>query len=107
MVRVEKPYQTKPPLASGLFVKVEIQGRKLEAATVIPRSALRENNIVWVVDKNGLLSFRPVEVARLFPDNVIIKSGLQEDEMIVTSPIKAVTDGMRVRIGKYAREKTS
>ena len=107
VVRVEKPYQTKPPLAVGLFVKVEIQGRKLESATVIPRSALRENNVVWVVDKNGLLSFRPVEVARLFPDNVILKSGLQEGELIVTSPIKAVTDGMRVRIGNYAREKTS
>jgi len=107
VVRVEKPYHTKPPLAAGLFVKVEIQGRKLEAATVIPRSALRENNIVWVVDENGLLSFRPVEVARLFPDNVILKSGLREGEMIVTSPIKAVTDGMRVRIGNYAREKAS
>jgi len=107
VVRVEKPYHTKPPLAAGLFVKVDIQGRKLEAATVIPRSALRENNIVWVVDENGLLSFRPVEVARLFPDNVILKSGLRKGEMIVTSPIKAVTDGMRVRIGNYAREKAS
>ena len=107
VVRVEKPYHTKPPLAAGLFVKVEIQGRKLEAATIIPRSALRENNIVWVVDENGLLSFRPVEVARSFPDNVILKSGLQEGEMLVTSPIKAVTDGMRVRIGNYAREKAS
>lgn len=107
VVRVEKPYQTKPPLAAGLFVKVEIQGRKLEAATVIPRSALRENNVVWVVDKNGLLSFRQVEVARLFLENVILKSGLQEGEMIVTSPIKAVTDGMRVRIGNYARKNAS
>jgi len=107
VVRVQKPYQTKPPLAAGLFVKVEIQGRKLEAATVIPRSALRENNVVWIVDKNGLLSFRQVEVARLFPDNVILKSGLQESEMIVTSPMKAVTDGMRVRIGNYARENAS
>ncbi len=107
VIRVEKPYNTKPPLVVGLFVSVEIQGRRLEDAAVIPRPALRENSIVWVVDKNGQLSFRKVEVARLFPDKVIIKSGLREGEMIVTSPVKAVTDGMRVRIGNYARENAS
>jgi multidrug efflux pump subunit AcrA (membrane-fusion protein) len=74
---------------------------------VIPRPALRENSVVWVVDKNGLLSFRKVEVARLFPDKVILKSGLRQGEMIVTSPVKAVTDGMRVRIGNYTRENAS
>ena len=107
VIRVEKPYNTRPPLAVGLFVSVEIQGRKLENAVVIPRPALRENNIVWVVDNNGLLSFRKVEVARLLSDKVILKSGLRQGEMIVTSPIQAVTDGMRVRIGNYARENAS
>jgi RND family efflux transporter MFP subunit len=107
VIRVEKPYNTRPPLAVGLFVSVEIQGRTLENAAVIPRTALRENSIVWVVDKNGVLSFRNVEVARLFQDKVILKSGLQQGEMIVTSPVKAVTDGMRVRIGNYARENAS
>lgn len=107
VIRVEKPYNTKPPLVVGLFVSVEIQGRRLEDAAVIPRPALRENSIVWVVDKNGLLSFRKVEVARLFPDKIIIKSGLREGEMIVTSQVKAVTDGMRVQIGNYARENAS
>ena len=107
VIRVENPYETKPPLAVGLFVSVEIQGRKLQNAAVIPRPALREDNVVWVVDKNGLLSFRTVEVARLFPDKVIIKSGLQQGEMIVTSALKAVTDGMRVRIGNYDRGSSS
>ena len=107
IIRVEKPYDTKPPLAVGLFVSVEIQGRTLENAAVIPRPALREDRVVWVVDKNGLLSFRKVEVARLFSDKVVLKSGLRQGEMIVTSPVKAVTDGMRVRIGNYARENAS
>ena len=107
VIRVEKPYDTRPPLAVGLFVSVEIQGRTLENAAVIPRPALREDRVVWVVDKNGLLSFRKVEVARLFSDKVVLKSGLRQGEMIVTSPVKAVTDGMRVRIGNYARENAS
>ena len=107
VVRVEKPYQTKPPLAVGLFVRLVIQGHRLENAAVIPRSALRDKNVVWVVDAEGELSFRQVEVARLFADKVILNAGVREGEMVVTSPLKAVTDGMRVRIGKYAKERAS
>jgi RND family efflux transporter MFP subunit len=102
VIRVDKPYRRKPPLAVGLFVQVEISGRRLPDAAVIPRSSLRNNNTVWVVDDAGTLSFRPVKVARLFPDAVYVSEGLQAGEMIVTSPIKTVTDGMRVRIGRNA-----
>ena len=98
VIRVEKPYETKPPLAAGLFVTVEIEGRTLENAAMIPRAALRENNMVWVVDKNGQLTFRTVSVARLTPDAALVEGGLKDGEMIVVSPLKAVTDGMKVRI---------
>ena len=107
VIRVEKPYQSKPPLAAGLFVQVEIQGRRIEKAAVIPRSALRGDNLVWVVDSEGRLSFRKVEVARMLSDKVILTAGLQEGEMVVTSPIRAVTDGMRVRIGKHTKASNS
>ena len=98
VIRVNKPYETKPPLAAGLFVTVEIEGRTLENAVMIPRAALRENNVVWVVDKNGQLTFRTVNVARLTPDAVIVGGGLEDDEMVVVSTLKAVTDGMKVRV---------
>jgi RND family efflux transporter MFP subunit len=102
VIRVDDPYRRKPPLAVGLFVQVEISGRRLPDTAIIPRSALRSNNIVWVVDDAGMLSFRQVKVARLFPDVAYVSEGLQSGEMIVTSPIKTVTDGMRVRIGRDA-----
>lgn len=102
VILVEKPYATRPPLAAGLFVTVEIQGRTIESAAVIPRSALRENDTVWVVDESGKLSFRKVEVARLTTASAILKGGLYSGEMVVTSALKAVTDGMRVRIAKIS-----
>jgi RND family efflux transporter MFP subunit len=102
VIRVDDPYRRKPPLAVGLFVQVEISGRRLPDTAIIPRSALRSNNIVWVVDDAGMLSFRQVKVARLFPDVAYVSEGLQSGEMIVTSTIKTVTDGMRVRIGRDA-----
>jgi RND family efflux transporter MFP subunit len=100
VIRVEKPYATRPPLVAGLFVAVEIQGRTLENAAVIPREALREDNTVWVVDENGKLTFRRVDVARLTTTSAILKGGLASGEMVVLTTLKAVTDGMQVRIAK-------
>ena len=100
VIRIEKPYATRPPLAAGLFVTVEIQGRTLENAAVIPREALRDDNTVWVVDNTGQLTFRNVEVARMSTTSAILKSGIANGDMVVVSTLKAVTDGMRVRIIK-------
>jgi multidrug efflux pump subunit AcrA (membrane-fusion protein) len=107
VIRVEKPYATRPPLAAGLFVTVEIEGRTLENAAVIPRAALRENNSVWVVDENGRLTFRKVGVARLTTTAAILISGIHDGEMVVVSALNAVTDGMRVRIAKSAENTSS
>jgi RND family efflux transporter MFP subunit len=107
VVRVEKPYATKPPLVAGLFATVEIMGHTLENVAVIPRSALREDNIVWVVDNGGQLKFRSVEVARLGTDQAILRSGLEDGDMVVTSGLKAVTDGMKVRISPQSEEQKS
>jgi RND family efflux transporter MFP subunit len=98
VIRVEKPYASKPPLVAGLFVTVEIQGRTLENAAVIPRAALRDNDTVWVVDETGQLKFRRVDVARMGTNQAILRSGLEDQEMVVTSGLKVVTDGMKVRI---------
>ena len=103
VIRVNKPYESKPPLAAGLFVTVEIQGRTLENAVLIPRAALRENNVVWVVDQNGQLLFRPVSVARLTPEAVLLEGGLKNGEMVVVTSLKAVTNGMKVRF-QHAQE---
>ena len=107
VVRVQKPYARKPPLAAGLFVTVEIQGRTLENAAVIPRAALRDNNTVWVVDETGQLVFRRVDVARLGTNQAILRSGLEDGEMVVTSGLKVVTDGMKVRIMPPKKESKS
>ncbi|MBW2336256.1 MAG: efflux RND transporter periplasmic adaptor subunit [Deltaproteobacteria bacterium] len=107
VVHVEKPYARKPPLVSGLFATVEIQGRTLENAAVIPRAALRANNTVWVVDGNGQLVFRRVDVARLGTHQAILRSGLEDGELVVTSGLKVVTDGMRVRVMPSDKENKS
>ncbi len=97
VVRVEKPYAKKPPLPVGLFVIVEIEGRTVPDAAVIPRSALHQGDVVWVVDNEGRLRFREVDVARVQGDEVMVQDGLEDGEMVVITSLEAVTDGMAVR----------
>lgn len=97
VIKVDNPFAKKPPLAPGLFVSVEIQGRPIENGVIIPRSAIHQENIVWVVGKDERLEFRPVEVALRSRAGIVIKSGLFDKELIVVSPIKEVTNGMKVR----------
>jgi RND family efflux transporter MFP subunit len=97
VVQVKDPYAEKPPLAVGLFVTVDIQGRTLPSAAPIPRAALREGNMVWVVENDERLRFRKVEVARIQGDQALVKAGLDNGEKIVVTPLKAVSDGMAVR----------
>jgi RND family efflux transporter MFP subunit len=97
VVRVDKPYARRPPLVFGLFVTVEIEGRKIENAAIIPRGALHQSNVVWVLDKESRLRFREVEVARVQGDEVLVTKGLADGETVITTPLKAVTDGMAVR----------
>ena len=98
VVRVERPYAGRPPLAVGLFVTVLFQGHVLPGAAVIPRCALHDGAVVWVVNGNHRLVFRKVVVARTWDDSALVSRGLNSGETIVLSPLEVVTDGMRVRI---------
>ncbi len=98
VIRVAAPYATRPPLSLGQFVEVAIKGRTLSNAAIIPRAALRGQNRVWAVDpENDRLHFRTLAIARMDERGVVVRSGLKNSEPVVVSPLKAATDGMRVR----------
>lgn len=98
VVRVLNPYATKPPLAIGQFVEVRIKGFTLPHATIIPRAAMHGENTVWAVSPDdGRLYFRTVDIARMDQRGVVIRNGLKPGDQVVISPLKVVTDGMRVR----------
>ncbi len=98
VVRVEDPYESIPPLAMGLFTSVRFEGSVLEGAVVLPRSSIRDGSTVWIVDGDGRIRFRDVEIARFEGNNAWISSGLDDGDIVVTSEIKAVTDSMKVNI---------
>jgi RND family efflux transporter MFP subunit len=86
------------PLPVGAFVNAEIEGITLENAFQLPRSALRQDNQVLVVDEESRLRFREVSIARYEQDRILIQSGLKDGDIVNISPIQAVVDGMEVSV---------
>ena len=89
-------YETMP-LPVGLYVKAEITGRAVDDVIALPRSVVRNNNQVLVVDAENKMFYRDVEIFRLEERRVLISSGILPGERICTSPIQAVVDGMSVQ----------
>jgi RND family efflux transporter MFP subunit len=85
-----------PMLPAGLFVQAEIRGRRVEDVIRLPRSAMRDNNQVLVVDDQNRLHFRQVSLLRLEHDDMLVKDGLADGELVCISPMQTVVDGMLV-----------
>jgi hypothetical protein len=88
----------RPPLAVGLFVEAEILGNWLREAVVLPRSAIRGTDRVYIIDSDGHLRFRTVDIFRSERETVIVKGGLDEGELVCVSPMETVVEGMKVRL---------
>lgn len=102
IAQVNDPYgaaaqENGSPLPVGLFVDAEITGRTVSDAYVLPRSALRGSDEVYVASEGGTLSVRHVNVITSNREQLIVSGGVDETDMVITSPIRAASDGMRIR----------
>lgn len=98
IAEVDSPYdenvsQLGMPLAVGLFVNAEINGRHVDNAMVIPRDALRAGNKVYVV-KDGTLDIRDVEVSHSDRHSAVLSSGVHPGDQVVVSSIRNPISGM-------------
>ncbi len=101
VVEVKNPNETGwefPPIIEGLFVTVEFRSKPLAGSVVIPRTALRAGNKVWVITEDRRVDLRSVTVAWANIENAIISAGLQAGESVCTSNLPYITEGLRVRI---------
>ena len=85
-------------LPVGLFVNAVIDGRTVDNLVSIPRSALRPDNSVMVIDDSDKLHFRDVSVFKLSDNDVLISEGLASGERISISPLQFVVEGMPVTV---------
>lgn len=102
IIEVEDPYGTAAeasgaPLAVGLFVAADIDGRALQTAYALPRNALRGSNEVYVAERDGTLSVRQVTVVDSSAERVVVTSGVTDGDRVVVSPLRGAAEGMLVR----------
>jgi RND family efflux transporter MFP subunit len=100
VARVADPYgaDTSAPLAVGLFVEADIAGRTVPDVYVLPRTALREGDRIYVIAPDDRLQLREVEVLRTERDRVVIGDGLSPGDRVCISTLPAAIEGMTVRV---------
>jgi len=96
VAKVDNPYSASEPLRVGQFVEAEISGKTLDNVFVIPRSALREDRQVLIIDELGTLQTRDVTVAWKDAEVAVISEGLEPGEVLNTTSLGSVTNGTRV-----------
>lgn len=87
----------KPPLLLGSYVTGMIYGAELPRTVALARAHLRENDTVWVMNKEGRLEIRTVDILWRGRTEVFLEAGLEHGEWIVTSNLSAPVEGMRLR----------
>ena len=90
-------------LLLGSYVRVEIDGKTLPHASSIERDLIRDGNQLWIMDEQGHLDIRPVEIAFRGQDHVLITGGVSDGERLITTNLSSPVQGMTLRL-KGAKE---
>ena len=81
-------------LVNGVFLKATLPGKVISNALSIPSRAIYDENFVYLV-KDGKLNYQKVNVARKETNSVIVDTGIQNGDTLVTEVLQGVASGMR------------
>lgn len=93
----ESTEEQKGKILLGSYVKVRINAGVLNDVYVIPRAALRENDELWLLTKDGRLDIRKVEVLWRRIDEVLLTVEEPLEEAVIVSRLVSPVPGMRIR----------
>lgn len=97
VAQLADPYSQSTPLRVGQFVEAKLKGKTMDNVFVIPRSALREDKKVLIVDTLGTLISRDVVVEWKDAEVAVISSGLETGEVLNLTSLGSVTNGTKVQ----------
>lgn len=102
LIRIPDPlsqyqsHQGLPRLLIGEFVEARIKGETIKDVVRLDRDYLRNNQTVWVME-GGELSIRKPAIIVMDADYAYVSEGLDDGDLVVTSNISTVTDGIPLR----------
>lgn len=96
-VEVRNPFASSEgamPMAPGLFVSANVEGRSLADVLAIPAAGLRAGGRVFIMNDEDLLEVRSVRVAHATNEIAYLSGGISEGDRIIVSPIRNPVPGM-------------
>tara|TARA_B100000925_G_C21662266_1_gene326121 strand:+ start:71 stop:496 length:426 start_codon:yes stop_codon:yes gene_type:complete len=101
-VVIENPYRETSsvgdmPLAVGLYVDAEVEGRAMVDAVQIPSEGLRAGDKIFVLTGEGLLDIRQADVVHRSRSNALLSAGVEPGEQVIVSAIRNPVRGMRLQ----------
>lgn len=88
----------RPPLLIGQYVRVEIEGRHLDNVFAVPRTVLRDDDTVWLLDPDQRLEIRKVKPVWRDQEVVLLQDHLKPGDRLIVSDLSAPVAGMQLRI---------
>tara|TARA_R110002073_G_scaffold180565_1_gene338952 strand:+ start:95 stop:1249 length:1155 start_codon:yes stop_codon:yes gene_type:complete len=91
-------------LRPGMLMTTEVLTNRIEEL-VIPEQALIQNaaeSYVYVVDENMIAQRRNIQFNRRWRDNIVVDSGLEPGETVVTAGAFKLRPNAKVEIARYA-----
>jgi len=85
-----------PALKMGQFVQAEIEGKLLFNVLTIPRNLVREDRYVLIVDSEGKLQRRDIEILWREPELVLARTDLNPGDQLCLTSVPYAVNGMPV-----------
>jgi len=86
------------PIAPGLFVDAELEGKLYKDVIVLPRDGLRPQDEVYVVDDKGKVEIRSVNVLDTDVNRALLFDGVESGELVVLSPMERSRVTMTLKV---------
>lgn len=112
LVQIDDPFglqsetaDEQAPLLVGSYVRVLIEGRKIEDVYVVPWYSIQEGNRVWIKNENNKLEIREVEIVWEREEDALVREGLNPGDEIITSRLPSVVPGMLLETASETDER--
>lgn len=87
-----------PVLMVNDYVRIRIPGEPIPAVIKLPRNLLHDDDTVWIMSPEDKLEIRRVQVVHRAGDHVLVKSGIDSQDRIITVDLSTPVPGMPLRL---------
>ena len=94
-VSVQSSKNSTIPIKVGMFVNASIEGKSFNNIYVVPREKVRDGE-VWVLNNEGILSKREVQLLRYEKDKALISDGFEKGDKILLTRLDVLVEGMKL-----------